>query len=212
MSDPLVQVAERVHAVAERLDTQVRGNERPLGAAGTQFPPSPRVGRRFFRIDRLTEYVWDGARWLTTHDDTHGFGFARVLQEIKATDDLGNGVIVGQSPIDQRARARWIYLGIRTFVGSPNDTTNYWSVVVQATGVVANRATLASITTEPDPVNTTRMRVSERDPANTNALVVPMNVPSESAWGDHVIQIRVIKTGTPGNLAVAVDVKYRLIG
>jgi hypothetical protein len=176
-----------------------------VATSGTAFPASPTGGQRFFRTDRLLEYVWDGVRWLSTQEKDYAFAFPRVLQGSVDGTTSGQTVsgITGQAPIDQRYRTRWHYIMVRSFVATTNDASNYWRIQVIKVGT--NPAATVYETTSIQDQNGNAVG------ANVSVVRTPA-IAAESVAGDHLVYVQCTKVGAPGSLASVVDVKGRLIG
>jgi hypothetical protein len=163
--------------------------ERRVGTSGTSFPGSPTTGDLFWRTDRLLEYVWTGAEWVTTNQYTFEF---KAFDNISVTTEIGwppahetYGMYIER--FDQS-----FYVGGGTALGA----SHKWDMLLKS--FVGNTGTNRLAATIDSGLSDNWRNLGS---GGTIAVI-----------GADMFTITVTKTGTPGNLNGVVRVTYRLIG
>ncbi len=160
--------------------------------AGTAFPtnPAPAAGDRFFRTDLGWLCYYDGTRWLTAHE------LVECWPMLSAAAPFNGGVSFGRTRGDY---ASWFTrVSVTTGLGSPNDASNYWWVLVYSATTMFSAATqVYAYNTIGDGVNVNTAHdgvASPQNPANYGAVYVQLT-----------------SVGTPGGLNLFFSIYYRLI-
>lgn len=163
-------------------------------SAGTSFPTGISDGFLFYRTDLDWLCVYDGTRWLTTHE------YAEPLTMVSGTiiPKTDASYVLNQSLLFNASRSDYGIYATRvqfwTYITTTNNGSNYWVMEVTNTGTV-----LATFSTVADSANTNLYKSA--DPATALAT------------GRQYWQLRTSNNvGTPGDISfLACTVSYRLI-
>jgi hypothetical protein len=186
----LVHKARHATGGADALSAADIGAE--PAASGTAFPASPAAGQHFFRSDLQWLCVYDGTRWLTSNEFSATYTNTAVTASNTAAFHL---LPPGYTPLFTRLR-------VTTYVATTNNASNYWEIHLRSTNLASSDATLVGTATN---TGTT--------PDTANTYYDRTQTPGYIALGSntHHLDVRFIKTNTPGTLVAYLTVFYRLI-
>jgi hypothetical protein len=160
---------------------------------GSSFPAQPAYGNNvpFFRTDLGEWYYYDGTRWLscTIYTSTPVLNNATVPPWSLNTD------LAMAWPVNTVGTARGIYVmgwAATTYVATPNNGLNFWTVTLFLDGSAASQFTTAS------------------DTAGAQTVHINAVVAAYAAGGQRLL-INITKTGSPGVLYSPLFVEYRKI-
>lgn len=174
------------------MENLVVGLGTSTAAMGTSFPGSPATGQRFFRTDRLLDYFYDGAQWLTmqlfTAVPANGTAFGSGF----SASQVSGYIATWQTTYTPYL----VELRGPTLVSTTNDGSRFWTVAVKKG---SDDSTIGSYSTGTTP--------------DTAGTVTSHSATINATTAEKYLYIHCVKTSTPGNLIVApVILTYRLVG
>lgn len=162
---------------------------------GAAFPTAGdgvvlQAGDRFFRSDLLLECVYDGANWLTTFENV----IPVVAQTQFASATTTNAVLVSTTDTYRITK-----ITMSAMVATTNNASNYWSIQLQAMN------DSFSAFTEVMGVTTASMA------PNTYVRAPQTIVNAQIGVGRSALRVGLSKTGSPGDLRLALSVHLRFV-
>lgn len=165
---------------------------------GTSFPASPTTGDRYWRSDKLLEFVYDGTRWLCTCAHRLDFTSPTALMALSASGGGGSGNLdwgLGlQLYLQDSITQFFVASGGTALSGS-----HKWVGTINKTDSSNASTTIVTVT-----VDSGSSAAWRQDKTSINAAIDPATyMRLASSW---------TKTGTPGSLTVLHSFTYRIIG